>query len=339
MSNTTVTVEECTVDRYEKALAELEGRRNTSVTFLQSAFYARMQEKDGKTVVCFIISDEHIPIGCGVAVRYTAPGGLNFLYLPYGPVMRDWDNATYELLERFFQPIAKRLKCTFVRLDAPGIELLESVKPVSNELAKTASLQPRAEWLLDISPAEETVWMGFHKHARYNVRLAERAQAEVRVRTPDETPLDDFYSLMQTTGNRDNFGIFSRDYYRAYLSTLREEEGFSVLVRIDGKPAAVGLFVVHDGQAHYVFAGSSDEFRKIAPAYAVIWAGIQEAKKRGCSLFNFGGVTDEVKSQDLGGVTAFKMRFGGYKVVHGNPVDLIYKPLRYRLFRRYKTRH
>ncbi len=337
MPATTVTIEECSVERYEAALSELEIRLGASVTFLQSAFYARMQEKDGKTVVCFIMLDEKTPIGCGVAVRYTAPGGLNFLYLPYGPVLRDWDVVTYEMLERFLRPIAKRLKCTFVRLDAPGIELLRAVEPVPDRLAKAASLQPRAEWLLDITPNEEILWMGFHKHARYNVRLAERVHAEVRAREPADTPLDDFYSLMQMTGTRDGFSIFDRDYYRAYLSTLSSEEGFSVLVRIDGKPAAIGLFVVHDGQAHYVFAGSSDEFRKIAPAYSVIWTAIREAKKRGCTHFNFGGVTDNVKSQNLGGVSAFKKRFGGYEVLHGNPVDFVYKPLRYQFFKLYKT--
>jgi peptidoglycan pentaglycine glycine transferase (the first glycine) len=94
---------------------------------------------------------------------------------------------------------------------------------------------------------------------------------------------------------------------------------------------------MYDSQAHYVFAGSSNDFRKIAPAYTVIWRAMQEAKQRGCTLFNFGGVTDTVKGQDLSGVTGFKKRFGGYQADHQNPADLIYQPLKYFAFRLYKT--
>ena len=337
MPTTNVTLAECSLAEYTKALQHIEDDLETQVSFLQSPLYAKLQEKNGKDVVLFIIREDETPVGCGVAVGYTAPGGLKFLYLPYGPVLHKWDNAMYTLLEDFFRPIAQRLHCTFVRIDTDRLRDISAISPTSNALAKMASLQPRAEWLLDITPDEEAIWMGFHKHARYNVRLAERAHAEARVRSPDDTPLDDFYALMQTTAERDSFGIFDREYYRAYLSSMDPKDGFTVMVRIDGKPAAVGLFVVHDDQAHYVFAGSSNDYRKIAPAYLVIWTAIQEAKRRGCTHFNFGGVLDDVKGQSLSGVTGFKKRFGGYRVVHQNPVDMVYKPLRYNLFKLYKT--
>lgn len=337
MPNTTVTIEECSPERYRDVLHKLESQLEMSVSFLQSATYAAVQTKTGKTVVQFVMLENQTPIGCGVAVTYDAPGGIRFLYLPYGPVLKKWDTSTYTLLEDFFRPIARRLGCSFVRVDSEILHDIPSVKSVSNKLAKTASLQPRSEWVLDISDQEEAVWMGFHKHARYNVRLAERADAEIRVRNAADTPLDDFYALMETTANRDGFGIFDREYYRAYLSSMDAKDGFTVMVRIDGKPAAAGLFVVHDGQAHYVFAGSSNEYRKIAPAYSVIWAAIREAKARGCTLFNFGGIVDDVKGQNLAGVTAFKQRFGGYRVVHQNPADIVYKQFRYSLFKLYKT--
>ena len=106
---------------------------------------------------------------------------------------------------------------------------------------------------------------------------------------------------------------------------------------LDGKPAAAGLFVMHDQQAYYVFAGSSNDNRKIAPAYSVIWSAIKTSQDRGCTLFNFGGVTESVKGQDLIGVTSFKRKFGGYQVDHRNPVDLIYSHARYMLFGLHKT--
>jgi len=276
-------------------------------------------------------------VACGLAVRYTAPLGMNFLYCPYGPLASSWSPQLVDALRSFFGPIAHELDCAFVRIDADVMFEDGDIKPIPARLARTASLQPRAEWLLDISAEQNDLWMGFHKHARYNVRLAERAQAEIKTFNPSDAPLDDFFALMKTTSNRDGFGIFDTSYYQAYLSAMTPEDGFMTICYLDGKPAAAGLFVMHDQQAYYVFAGSSNDNRKIAPAYSVIWSAIKTSQERGCKLFNFGGVTESVKGQNLIGVTSFKRKFGGYQIDHQNPVDLIFRRVHYMFFKLYKT--
>ena len=66
-----------------------------------------------------------------------------------------------------------RLGCSFVRLDNDTLGSSQLTRPVPNRLARTASLQPRAEWLLDTTMSEDDIWTGVHKHARritsYNV--------------------------------------------------------------------------------------------------------------------------------------------------------------------------
>lgn len=332
-------VQQIDVATYGSALLELENLLEQSVSFLQSSLYGQLQERDGKTVVYFVANLGDTTVACGLAVRYTAPLGMNFLYCPYGPVASAWSPQLVTALHAFFKPIARELGCAFVRLDAASEQFDTLTKPVPSKLARTASLQPRAEWLLDITPTQDDLWVGFHKHARYNVRLAERANAELKTFAPADVPLDDFFALMQTTAGRDGFGIFDKNYYQAYLSAMTPTDGFMIMCYIDGKPAAAGLFVTHDSQAHYVFAGSSDDYRKIAPAYAVIWSAIRESKQRGCTVFNFGGVSDAVKGQRLAGVTAFKRRFGGYQTDHQNPTDLICNKLKYAAFSVYKYIH
>lgn len=333
-------ITECSAEEYATTVVGSLGTFPESVSFLQAPFYGKIQAASGKKVVYFIIRDKTQKLaGYGLGIVYTAPGGLRFLYCPYGPIVYAWNDTLSVDLRVFFHEIAARLGCTFVRLDTDGAQATSTEKPVSSKLARTASLQPRAEWVLDITPPKDTIWMNFHKHARYNIRLAERAQAVTNLYKPSTTPIDVFYELMETTSDRNDFGIFDKSFYEAYLGNLSDRDGFVVLVTIDEKPAAVGLFVIHDGQAHYVFAGSSNDFRKIAPAYTVIWAGIQEAKKRHCTLLNFGGVSDEVKGLQLTGVSAFKYRFAGYRIEHQNPYDIVYKPLRYTAFKLYKTFH
>jgi len=329
-------VHECTAEEYSAIVAGLSDQHG-AVSFLQAPFYGAWQERDGKTVVYYYAKDGENTVAAGLAVKYDAPGGISFLYSPYGPVVSTWSDDLLHMLRDFFKPIAQRTGATFVRLDSTNLYEHTSAEPIADKLAATASLQPRAEWLLDISGDQEAVWMGFHRHARYNVRLAERADATIELFAPSDAPLDTFFALMQTTAGRDSFGIQSQEYYKAVLSSVPSENGFVAMCTIDGKPAAVALFVAYDGVVHYVFAGSSNEFRKIAPPYFVIWNAILEARKRGWQTLNFGGITDSVKSTHLEGVTAFKRRFGGYEVTHKNPVDFIYKPFIYTLFRLYKT--
>lgn len=336
MANSTITISECSRDAYLTAL-ERRPASDEPISFLQASFYGAWQQKDGKTVVYYTGTQAGTVVVIGLAVLYTAPGGLKFLYSPYGPIVASWSPELYAALKTFFAAIAKRLDATFVRLDSVGPGELPAVKPVPNNVAVTASLQPRAEWLLDISGAEDDIWMGLHKHARYNVRLAERAKAAIKFYAPADAPLNTFFGLMQTTAGRDSFSIQSRDYYEAVFTSVPKESGFVAICTIDGKPAAAGFFAAYDKQVHYVFAGSANDFRKIAPAYFLMWQAILESKKRGWQTLNFGGVLDEVKGTHLAGVTGFKKRFGGYEVTHPNPVDLVYKHWHYQLFRLYKA--
>ncbi len=331
--NSTLRVQACDAQEYAQALQQFP-KSDNPISFLQAPFYGAWQMQDGKTVVYFLAHDGDELVAAGLAVKYDAPGGLSFFYCPYGPVAHTWTPELLAAIRRYFKPLALANGVSFVRLDSDGLR--EVARPVPNHLAVTASLQPRAEWLLDISGDQESIWMGLHKHARYNVRLAERAEARLEFFAPGEAPLDAFFSLMQTTAGRDSFSIQAEKYYKAVLASIPADRGFVALCSIDGKPAAIALFAEYDGVMHYVFAGSSDDFRKIAPPYFVIWSAILEAKKRGWHTLNFGGISDAVKGTHLAGVTGFKKRFGGYEVDHANPVDLVYKPFKYRLLSLYK---
>lgn len=331
-----LSVRECTPEEYAAALQALHNLEHPT-SFTQAPFYGAWQARDGKTVVYFVAEADDTAVAAGLAVKYDAPGGISFFYCPYGPIASEWSSELFEACKQFLTVVAKKHGATFVRLDTDKLLDVPGVSSIANKLASTASLQPRAEWLLSVTPDQETLWMALTRHARYNVRLAERANAKIELFAPAAAPLDTFMELMGVTAGRDKFSIQSRQYYEAVLQSVPAENGFVSLCTIDDKPAAVALFAHYDGVLHYVFAGSSDEFRKIAPPYFVIWNATLEAKKRGLHTLNFGGISDDVKGHHLAGVTSFKKRFGGYAVTHKNPVDLVANPLKYTAFKLYKT--
>ena len=328
-------VHTCTPEEYATALSGLE-HTHEAISFLQAPFYGAWQDRDGKTVVYFAATFEGKTIAAGLAVKYDAPGGISFFYCPYGPIVQTWTPELLDAIRLFFAAVAKETGATFARLDSLGLTSLKGVKPIANHLASTASLQPRAEWALDMSGDQEAIWMGMHKHARYNVRLAERAGAKIEFFAPSRAPFDVFFNLLQTTAERDAFSIQSKLYYEAALLSIPDDSGFMAVCTIDGKPAAASIFGAYDDVLHYIFSGSSNDFRKIAPPYFVIWNTIVEARKRGWVTLNFGGIADAVKGSHLTGITGFKKRFGGYQIDHKNPVDLVYKPFKYKLFSTYK---
>jgi lipid II:glycine glycyltransferase (peptidoglycan interpeptide bridge formation enzyme) len=304
-----------------------------SLHFLQAPFYGHWQQASGKKVIYYLVFKASKIIGGGLAVRYTLPfRNIGFFYSPYGPVMTVQSAEAYKALHNFFKAACKHHNCAFARFD----NTLPTNKRIPNALAATANLQPRAEWLLDISQSNETLLASMHKHARYNIRLAERAKARFAVFSPEDAPFEQFYGLMHVTGERDKFSIFSQEYYQAVFNSLSSKEAFVAICYIYDKPAAAGLFVTFDGVVHYVFAGSSNDYRKIAPAYFLIWQAVLTAKQRNCRVLNFGGITDNVKNKHLHGVTGFKKRFGGYEVTRDNPYDVVANRFVYTLFGLYK---
>ncbi len=325
-----------TQEEYADALLQLTLTGSEKKSFLHAPFFGAWQEAAGRTVLYFAVTKKKSMICCGLAIRYDTNAGQNYFYCPYGPLVETWSDELYTCLVSFFSTIARQHNSMFVRLDSPSLHSLTNVRPAPLAVAATASLQPRAEWVLDISPDEDIILAGMHKHTRYGIRNALRKGCRVSICTPREAPIDTFYEIMVETGARDGFSIFSKEYYRAALESLSDQEGFVAICYVGDVAAAASLFVLFDGQAHYAFSGSTTEHRKIAPSYLLLWEAMVEARRRECSLFNFGGIQDDVKGLHLENVTSFKKRFGGVAVHHPRPVDIVYAPIRYRLFSLYK---
>lgn len=322
---------------YAECLEQIKPALKAPLHFLNAPFYGEWQEIAGKKVAYFRVSDGKEAIGGGMVIPYVLPGGFYYLYCPYGPVLTKWSPAVTDSIKKYFKDNFTDKKLLFVRLDADGLPP-GSLHVPSDAATATSSLQPRNEWVLDISDANDKLLAGMHKKARYHINLAERSGATFRVEPFSAKQLDIFFDLMTTTSARDNFHILPKSYYQAIFETLKDNKNAQLAyVDIDGQPAAANLCVAFDGQAHYIFGCSANEFRRIAPSYFLQWKSIQRFKEMGnVQLYNFGGVSDDIKSTHLAGVTKFKQRFSGYNVSHDKPADIIMAPFGYKLFSLYK---
>jgi lipid II:glycine glycyltransferase (peptidoglycan interpeptide bridge formation enzyme) len=86
-------------------------------------------------------------------------------------------------------------------------------------------------------------------------------------------------------------------------------------------------------EAVYLYGGSSPQDRNVYGSYIVQWAGMQEARKRGCGYYNMTGVAATDDPADAwAGLRQFKLKFGADVVHLLGARDQVYKPLLYAAF-------
>jgi peptidoglycan pentaglycine glycine transferase (the first glycine) len=289
---------------------------------------------------------------CAQVLYRPLPGGLGTIaYVPKGPAVDYADRAQGEAALRALlaaiEPLARHQRAICLKIE-PDLE----EDPASNsriwELLvglgfrpSPQTVQPRRTLVVDLDADPEEVLGRMKQKTRYNIRLA--ARKGVTVRVGDEADLPAFFRMMEVTAVRDDFGIHSRNYYEtAHHLFVPTGRGRLLLAEHEGELLA-GLVVLSFGDtAIYMYGASSDDKRNLMPTYLLQWEAMQWAKEQGCRTYDLWGVPDEdeatleagfaARSDGLWGVYRFKRGFGGRLVRTVGAWDLVYAPLRYRLY-------
>ena len=224
-----------------------------------------------------------------------------------------------------------------------GIEVNSNIRITNHKLRISPhNIQPPRTIIVDIKRNEEEILARMKQKTRYNIRLAEKKG--VTVRAWDD--IESFHRMMFLTGERDGFGIHSREYYeRAYQLLHPKGMGELLLAEYEGKPLAA-LFVARNGnRAYYLYGASTDEERNRMPTYLLQWEAMKWAKAHGCKEYDLWGVPDEdeatleedfeKRQAGLWGVYRFKRGFGGELKRARQAIDRVYNPLLYWVYLRF----
>jgi lipid II:glycine glycyltransferase (peptidoglycan interpeptide bridge formation enzyme) len=174
---------------------------------------------------------------------------------------------------------------------------------------------------------------------RYNIRLARRKGVVIR----ETCDIDIFYRLMEVTGERDAFGVHSRDYYQRVLD-LFEPRGHCRLLcaEFEEQPLAGLIVFVYGKRSWYFYGASSNEHRHLMPTYLLQWKAMQWAREQGSTEYDLWGVPDNdqetleanflERRDGLWGVYRFKRGFGGGLRRAVQSWDRVYNPILYKLY-------
>ena len=277
------------------------------------------------------------------------PGGMGTIaYVPKGPLLDYSDTASLLALLEAIQPVARqeRAICLKIEPDQEDDPALAGRLQALGFHPSPQEIQPRRTILVDLASEPEELLRVMKQKTRYNIRLS--ARKGVIVRAGSEADLASFYELMEATARRDGFGIHTEAYYRAaHQLFVPSGQGRLLLAEFEGQLLA-GLVVLGMGgggrcdTACYMYGASSDEHRNLMPTYLLQWEAMLWAREQGCRSYDLWGVPDEdetaleseftERSDGLWGVYRFKRGFGGRLVRTAGAWDLVYAPLRYRLY-------
>ena len=204
------------------------------------------------------------------------------------------------------------------------------------------NIQPPRTIIVDLKASQEAILARMKQKTRYNIRLAEKKG--VTVQAWDD--IESFHKMMLLTGERDRFGVHSREYYQLAYDLLQPKQMGELLVaEFEGKPLAA-LFVARNGnRAYYLYGASTDEERNRMPTYLLQWEAMKWAKSLGCEEYDLWGVPDEDeatleanferRNDGLWGVYRFKRGFGGEVKRAVQAMDRVYNSLLYWAYLRF----
>jgi len=245
-------------------------------------------------------------------------------YIPKGPVRPDWKTLLEEILD-----LAREEGAFLVYVepdageDCTQCEQLTAAGFTQSEV----SIQPRQTVLISLAGKPEDWLQAMKQKTRYNIRLAEKKDVKVK----RSTDVDAFISLMEVTGERDEFGIHSASYYQQVYDYFAPQDACAMfMATFEDQPLAAIMVFSRGERAWYFYGASNNQERNRMPTYLLQWEAMRWAAPRGVKQYDLWGIPDypeEVlekqftsRSDGLWGVYRFKRGFGG-KIVRSAGVS------------------
>jgi lipid II:glycine glycyltransferase (peptidoglycan interpeptide bridge formation enzyme) len=276
---------------------------------LQSWGFGEVQAQEGWTPERVVL-----PGGARAQVLLRGAGPLRWAYAPRGPVP-----ATAEAVEHLASWARERgLARLRVEPEAPA--------GLADELAgmgfrPAAPVQPRHTQIVRLLPEDELLASFKPKH-RYNIRLAERRG--VTVEEGDDAGEMRRQSL--GTERLQGIALLNEQQFRRRLDLLARCSIY--VARHEGEAVAAIMVARFGSRAYYLFGGATGHKRQLMPTYAVQWAAMRDAARRGCRDYDLWGVppTPDDPSHPWHGLWQVKSGFNGEQVAYCGAWDLVLSP-------------
>jgi lipid II:glycine glycyltransferase (peptidoglycan interpeptide bridge formation enzyme) len=314
--------------------------QNSPESFLQSGEWGEFQAQTGRQVRHYAVKEGTKLLAVVQAIEHCLPLGFKYWYLPRGPVLGVEDSPeilTYLLAQ--MKLAARAEGAVFVRLDPALSKDKADLLIRSGCRHLTGSVQPKDTLVLELTKSEEELLAEMKQKTRYNLRLAEKKGVAVTAIAYTEENFEKFWQLTTVTTARDGIVSHEKEYYHQLLATLSSGRGLQCLLysaAFEGETIAANLVLFFGPYSVYLHGASSDAQRNLMAPYLLQWRQLQDAKARGCTTYDFWGITLGAENPRWAGITRFKTGFGGREVSYAGAFDLPVNTALYGLYRLFK---
>ncbi|MBU1661139.1 MAG: peptidoglycan bridge formation glycyltransferase FemA/FemB family protein [Chloroflexi bacterium] len=308
--------------------------RYPNAHLLQTQSWGELKSTFGWNVVRIVTRD------AGAQILFKKlPLGLTWAYLPKGPVGENWGD-----LWPAVNAACRRRRAVFLKVEPDLWEQeagspRDAATPTGFRLSPH-HIQPPRTLLVNLAGAEDQILSRMKQKTRYNIGLAIRKGVVVR----SSNDIDGFHKLMQTTGERDAFGVHSLEYYRRVYGLFAPRGECELLwAEYQEEPLAALMILVHGNRAWYFYGASSNLHRNRMAPYILQWEAMRWARAQGCIEYDLWGVPDAdietleaefmQRRDGLWGLYRFKRGFGGKLHRVAAPWDRVYRPGLYAFYR------
>lgn len=269
----------------------------------QSISWARLQESLGNRT--FLVEDM-------LVIERKLPFQKTLLEIPRAsPSLQEWNEILSEAQKR--NSIAIRI--------APRTE--KAVFPKGLFLFRSQSQRfPEHTRILSLEATEEEIFSQFSSTGRRHVRQAERDGIQVSI----SKDIQQFANLIHTTAQRDGFAVHEVEYFQKFLDAFGKD-AVLLVAHDENEWLAAGIFVFWGAMGTYYYGASIEPNRNKNAPTLLQWEAIKEAKKRGCTEYDFLGIAPEnAPRHRLARVSTFKKKFGGICVSFAPETYLVISP-------------
>ena len=337
---------------------------NLNNNFLQSQEWREFQESVGRKTF-FVESEDSCPSASSAdksADRFSAsliehdlPIVGKYFYIPRGPLAEISNDKFQISLPKADQPgagnktqssndkikngmreiieLAKKENAGWIRFDPRNENVLDLIKEnINYKIAKAPhDMQPKENFVIDISKNNEELLNEMSQKTRYNIRLAEKKGVKIFAITNNQDTkskqisnsneqiskkyVDEFLRLTKEMAERQGIKAHPEEYYRKMIKTLPAEMLKIYVAEYENKIIAANLMLFFNDTATYLHGASGNEYRNLMAPHLLQWQAILDAKNAGYTFYDFGGVKIQDtrhKTQDTNswqGITKFKLGF------------------------------
>ncbi|MEK7158243.1 MAG: peptidoglycan bridge formation glycyltransferase FemA/FemB family protein [Patescibacteria group bacterium] len=306
---------------------------------LQSALWQEFQERLGHRTRVFTLRHEGEIVASMLCYDRALSWGLHYWQCPHGPILQhalplDQRASVVEQLISQVNAAMKEDRALFLRWDPSRVEVERFSEYL--RLQTVPATQPQIRWVLDVTPTEEALLSGMKPKTRYNIRLAEKRIVTVRWSRQVEDA-EQFYQLVKALEGHKHLQFYPKHYYQRLADVGGDHVQFG-FARYQDRVIAGQMMIFFGNTATYLHGASTNIARDVMAPYVLHWEAIKLARERGCTQYDFGAIAPPGETQHkYAGITRFKQGFGGMPIVYPDSMDLIYRPVWYRIYRLFRS--